>query len=241
MQEPVQVATSDPMVERWRVRAVADGPVAFRAIVRAVEDDANSTAKTPGRLCAALILHGLYAGEERSTRLLAQLMETANHSEWFEASRHVSSFDFMTAYGEAFLPAFVDAARQFGTDDRTVQDLLAEGSPTDELRWRGALAAVEQLPPDGVVMPRSDGGRGRPRFVVYQYCVSLGIVTFKRTSPVKMIPPGGSAVRAGLFYTLLSLVGGWWGIPWGPIYTLEAIAKNLGGGIDVTDAVMARV
>lgn len=33
-----------------------------------------------------------------------------------------------------------------------------------------------------------------------------------------------------LSYTAASLLFGWWGIPWGPIYTVQALAKNLSGG-----------
>lgn len=38
------------------------------------------------------------------------------------------------------------------------------------------------------------------------------------------------------FYTLLTLTLGWWGIPWGPIYTFEALAANLAGGRSMTVA-----
>lgn len=31
-------------------------------------------------------------------------------------------------------------------------------------------------------------------------------------------------------YTLASVLIGWWGIPWGPIYTIQAIEKNISGG-----------
>jgi len=76
------------------------------------------------------------------------------------------------------------------------------------------------------------------RFVVYQYCVSLLVVTFKRNSPVKFIRAGESATAKGLPFTLLTLVLGWWGIPWGFIYTPQVIYKNLNGGIDVTAALL---
>jgi hypothetical protein len=72
------------------------------------------------------------------------------------------------------------------------------------------------------------------RLVVYQYCISLGIVTFKRSSGVKLVHAGQNAALVGLPYTLVSVVAGWWGIPWGPIYTIETILRNLQGGIDVT-------
>jgi hypothetical protein len=37
---------------------------------------------------------------------------------------------------------------------------------------------------------------------------------------------------------LLSFVLGWWGIPFGLIYTVQSIYRNLSGGIDHTAAVM---
>lgn len=42
-------------------------------------------------------------------------------------------------------------------------------------------------------------------------------------------------------YTMLTLFVGWWGIPWGPIYTIMCLATNLGGGKDVTSEVMERM
>lgn len=74
------------------------------------------------------------------------------------------------------------------------------------------------------------------RFVVFHYTISILVMTFRRPSSVHFIPAGKNAVVAGLPYTLLSLVAGWWGIPWGPIYTIGTLATNLSGGKDVTHA-----
>ncbi len=43
----------------------------------------------------------------------------------------------------------------------------------------------------------------------------------------------------GLPYTLLSLFIGWWGFPWGLVYTPMVLIQNLGGGNDVTAEVMS--
>ena len=40
-------------------------------------------------------------------------------------------------------------------------------------------------------------------------------------------------------YSLFSVVFGWWGIPYGPIYTVMALITNFGGGKDVTRDVRA--
>lgn len=76
------------------------------------------------------------------------------------------------------------------------------------------------------------------KFVVYLYCVSLLIITFKRGSGIYFVPAGQSAVWKGLPFTLLSVLTGWWGIPWGPLFTLEALVRNLQGGKDVTQEVV---
>jgi hypothetical protein len=39
------------------------------------------------------------------------------------------------------------------------------------------------------------------------------------------------SVKAGLLYSFGTLLLGWWGIPWGPIYTVQAIARNFRGGV----------
>lgn len=76
------------------------------------------------------------------------------------------------------------------------------------------------------------------RFVVYSYCVSILVMTFKRSSDIHFLRPGEGAFLPGLPYTLLSLFLGWWGFPWGFIYTPMALVQNLGGGKDVTVEVM---
>jgi hypothetical protein len=76
------------------------------------------------------------------------------------------------------------------------------------------------------------------KFVLFQYCISVIPITFRRSSDIYFIPQGKNAVVEGLPFTLLSLVAGWWGIPWGPIYTIQSIYNNSRGGKDVTQAVV---
>jgi hypothetical protein len=81
-------------------------------------------------------------------------------------------------------------------------------------------------------------GRGG-RFVYFQYCVSVLVLTFRRSSPIFFVKAGESRVVKSLPYSLSSLVLGWWGFPWGFIYTPAVLAKNFAGGEDITDKVMA--
>lgn len=76
------------------------------------------------------------------------------------------------------------------------------------------------------------------RFVVFDFCLSFCVVTLTRSSPVIFVPAGHSPAAASLPYCLLSLCFGWWGFPFGLVYTPVTILKNLAGGRDVTTRVL---
>ena len=82
-------------------------------------------------------------------------------------------------------------------------------------------------------------GRGG-RFVLYQYCISILIMTFKRGSDIYFVKAGEGSIGKGVGFSLLTLLLGWWGIPWGPIYTIQSLWVNFSGGRDVTQEVMAQ-
>ena len=77
------------------------------------------------------------------------------------------------------------------------------------------------------------------KFVIYQYCISILILTFKRSSNIYFIRQEENPLVKGIPFTLLSLLLGWWGIPWGPIYTVQSVWVNFKGGKDVTSEVLA--
>lgn len=52
------------------------------------------------------------------------------------------------------------------------------------------------------------------KFVIYTYCISIVIMTFKRSSNIHFIKPGNSAIAPGLGLLFVSLILGWWGLPW---------------------------
>lgn len=84
-----------------------------------------------------------------------------------------------------------------------------------------------------------DQVRQGAKFVVFGYCMSFLVITLKRSSDVTFIRAGQSAFMVGLPYTLLSLFIGWWGFPWGLVYTPMVVIQNLSGGKDVTLEVMS--
>lgn len=63
----------------------------------------------------------------------------------------------------------------------------------------------------------------------YQAILSFLLVTIKAPSRIYIVGHDSSSAIASL-YTLISLVFGWWGIPWGPIHTIRVVLKNMRGG-----------
>jgi hypothetical protein len=82
---------------------------------------------------------------------------------------------------------------------------------------------------------------GGARFLYFLYTISFIIVTFKRTSGVYLIRRHENPRNRALRFTLASFLLGWWGIPWGPKYTIKSVLTNWKGGKDVTDEVMSVV
>lgn len=76
------------------------------------------------------------------------------------------------------------------------------------------------------------------KFVIYRYCISVIILSFRRSSDVYFIPAGKNSTVKGLEWTLLTFFLGWWGIPWGPIWSISCLSTNLSGGKDVTKEIV---
>lgn len=89
------------------------------------------------------------------------------------------------------------------------------------------------MTPDQIQMEVQAGGK----FVIYQYCISILVMSFKRNSAIHFIRRDGTG-NCSWQYSLISLFLGWWGIPWGLIWTPMTMYTNTRGGIDVTQAVL---
>ena len=96
---------------------------------------------------------------------------------------------------------------------------------------------IEGLTVDDLNRELSNGAK----FVIFRYCISVVILTFKRSSDIYFIKAGESTVKHSLPFTLLTLITGWWGIPWGPIHTIGSLYSNISGGKDVTQEVLRSI
>ena len=97
------------------------------------------------------------------------------------------------------------------------------------------IHGIRGLAPSVVEAQLAAGGR----FVVFEYCISLIVVTLRRPSGAYLLRPGEKGLLRGLPYTILSLLLGWWGVPWGLIYTPLVVLTNFSGGCDITAEVRA--
>ena len=70
----------------------------------------------------------------------------------------------------------------------------------------------------------------RGTWVTYSYCISILVMSFRLNSSPIFVADGESRVARGLPYTLISLCFGWWGFPWGLIYTPMSLIENFDGG-----------
>jgi hypothetical protein len=68
----------------------------------------------------------------------------------------------------------------------------------------------------------------QPRSTVFFRTISIILLTTK--TPIQGIFCSACATKLGLRASLVSAIFGWWGFPWGPIYTISSIFTNAGGG-----------
>jgi hypothetical protein len=99
------------------------------------------------------------------------------------------------------------------------------------------ISGIVNMSPDQLRHEIERGGR----FVIFEYCISVVVLSFKRVSGIHFIKAEESAFRKGALYSFISLLLGWWGIPWGPIWTISSLVTNCRGGRDITSEVMRAI
>jgi hypothetical protein len=80
------------------------------------------------------------------------------------------------------------------------------------------------------------------RFIVLPYCISvLFAITLRRFSPAILIHHDEELEVYQRKYKLITWLLGWWGFPWGPVYSLRYLKVIKSGGIDVTEEVILNI
>lgn len=78
-------------------------------------------------------------------------------------------------------------------------------------------------------------------FVYFPYTVSFVLGTVRRSSSIYFIRPDEGKFKYSYKHVGVNALLGWWGIPWGPIYTIGSMYHQLSGGKDVTQEVLSEL
>ncbi|MDR1864001.1 MAG: hypothetical protein LBR08_00325 [Bacteroidales bacterium] len=111
-----------------------------------------------------------------------------------------------------------------------------DAAPDAAKQQRLKIRGVAGKSPSDILNEVNSGAR----FVRYSYCVSLIAFTFKLSSPVYFLRANEAPIRRGWIFLLISAIFGWWGIPWGPVYTIQSILHAFKGR-DLTGTVIHRI
>jgi hypothetical protein len=79
------------------------------------------------------------------------------------------------------------------------------------------------------------------KFVIFPYAISIIIMSFKRNSSIYFIRPNENSFKYSYAHFGVNILFGWWGIPWGPIYTIGALFSHITGGKDITQIVLSEL
>ena len=80
------------------------------------------------------------------------------------------------------------------------------------------------------------------RFIIFGVCYSyVACTTHGYSKNVFFVKKDESTLKYAWPYILLALFLGWWGLPWGFIYTPWALYVNFTGGRDVTAEIIQAI
>lgn len=107
--------------------------------------------------------------------------------------------------------------------------LFFRGQRQAQERFLGWLSSNAEAISRGGVARGQIVVRPETELMVYEAASSFFVVTLRLRS--RMFLAGErEAGTARWMYSLASLIFGWWGIPWGPIWTIGAVVRNARGG-----------
>lgn len=87
---------------------------------------------------------------------------------------------------------------------------------------------TSETPPEPIVCSACGKVTAQPRYAIFYEVKSFIFVTTR--TPIQGIFCSACAEKKALRATVITWLLGWWGFPWGPIYSLHAIFVNLLGG-----------
>ncbi|MGY4379752.1 J domain-containing protein [Bradyrhizobium barranii] len=99
---------------------------------------------------------------------------------------------------------------------------------TMTLDSEGVGAGTRQAPPEPIVCSCCGKVTAQPRYAIFFTVKSFILMTLR--SPVQGIFCSACAEKKAYRASVVTWLLGWWGVPWGPIYSVHAIITNMLGG-----------
>lgn len=99
---------------------------------------------------------------------------------------------------------------------------------TISVETKSRSTAPSEVPPEPIVCSACGKITAQPRYTIFYEVKSFIFVTMR--TPIQGIFCSVCADKKALRATAVTWALGWWGIPWGFIYSLQAIFENLLGG-----------
>ena len=96
------------------------------------------------------------------------------------------------------------------------------------------IVVPEQSTLESIHQAIEEGGQ----FIVFLYCFSFLVISFRRYSPAILIKSSESINDYKKKYNKISYWLGWWAVPYGIGNTLACIKFNNNNGLDVTEDIM---
>ena len=155
-----------------------------------------------------------------------------------------------SASGEELKRAFRKLAKEL-TRDRHPDDRAATAKfqslneayavlsdPSTRAQYDAAwIAAETPSSPRQAIDPLTCSSCGavsaQPRYIIFWYVISLIFVTSRRTMQGVFCP--SCAAKKAVQASTISWLFGWWAFPWGPIWTIGALYRNLLNGTQPAD------
>lgn len=175
---------------------------------------------------------------ERQSNIIEFLAMLPNTND--SSSEYTSTINVEGAESDSIVAESINDTN-IETQDDLANALLRQMQENEELEKQiimkklSKFEGLENLTYNDLVKDIEKGGK----FIYFSYTISLLIVTFKQNSRIFYLSSDKLPIILGLPYLLLSLLLGWWGIPWGPIYTLQCIWTSFTGK-EVTRDIMSQ-
>jgi len=132
---------------------------------------------------------------------------------------------------------FVNDTTALAIENEQEKFARAQSELLRKLRWakiqQHQIKGIDGLNLDDIENELNKGAR----FVTFTCCISVIVTTFTLNSGIYFIRPNEKPIKKSWAFLIISALFGWWGIPWGPLLTINAI-KHAVSGKDVSTMVM---